>query len=224
MLSNIQELVERSFNKALSKVGIEEGYIVDPLLYNTPELFKARLVSIKENKGFAIEIFSVGSSTARGAKQVPRIVIDTDRFLEGSLGFEPGMEISLSDNSLSTVGILNPLTTTDILIDITLASSKASEDRILHAILNKAIGTKRYIELYSTADKFLASKVGEHDNPEPEEGIIQRVYSYKVEDLIIANDDSTIAIVPINEITLDISTVPQNPANTIDPIDQVVVD
>lgn len=223
-LLNTQELVERSISRAIKAVAVAEGYSVDVSAHigNTSS-YEAAMVAIAAIKNFAVEVFGHGSSQRKGIKRVPRIVVNPQRMLVGDLGNLPGNTITADPLNLgSFLSSVQDSNTMDLSLEITLTSSSAEQDRILHAILSKAIGTRRYLPLYNDpSQRFLIKQFGFYDVPDTPEGIIEKTYNYQVPDLIIAEYSSVEpAPVPIREITLETNLVPGNipiPTSSVEP-------
>ena len=96
-LSNIEEALERTIFHALRKKTVEFEYSPDIMLFDIENLddtiaeseqqrFLLALEVIKNNKGFAIEIFNYTNNQYYGAKKPARIVVETESFQVGQLG------------------------------------------------------------------------------------------------------------------------------------------
>lgn len=207
-LSNSQQLVERAINRAITNVCVEEGYSVEKAPGGTPisrEAYEAGMKSIALAKGFSIEVFSAGSNKDKGDLKTPRFAINTDSFLEGEIGSVFGPYFSpTGDNPAVGAMVEGPLASNDLVVDIHLVSSNIVQDRVLHAILNKAIGTRRYLKIVETNDDILVYQISNFDFPELSTGLLSRIYSYRIPDLNLGVETTVTTVVPIHEITTDI--------------------
>ena len=214
-LSNAQERLERSLFEAIRKVLVEEGYLPD--ITNAaryPEPFdgvaqanwQADLKTIEGNKDFAIEAFN--HSQTKGLKKVPRIVIVPRRTMPGDIGYPmDGVIMQNPNDPNSFVRAQLPYESSHFNIDIHLVSNSAKQDRILNAVLSKALGMKRFIPYYDDAEtRFLVRQYNYLDIPDPMEGIEEKVYSYELPDVADVPEDYT-PLGLITEITMELKSV-----------------
>jgi len=211
-LANIQERVERSLYEALRKVCVAEGYtpdITNTGLYGTSPYtavneaaWEAALKTIETTKGFAIEVFN--NSQTKGTKLVPRIAIIPRRTLAGDIGSPQHSWIT--NNPSGEQGLVRrylPLEASAYYYDIHLITKTAQQDRILHGILRKALGVKRFIEWYDDPGELLfVVQTSDFDLPDPTEGIKEQVYTYLLPDLFeFVEEGDAVAIT--TEITIE---------------------
>lgn len=210
-LNNIQERIERSYFKAIEAVLVSEGYLpTNPSSFeNTPNgqsLWEAALKTITQSKGFAIEVFGAGTSQSFGQKNVPRIEIQSGRIMPGDIGTSGDLGFKVSQNNPDKfVKNLVDYQSTHLGVDIVIIAGKISQERILNAIIAKAIGTKKHIVTFDDpTDRFFSVQYNFYDNPDATEGLIEKTYSYEVKDIFLYNEDSQKEIAPINKITVEI--------------------
>jgi hypothetical protein len=208
-LSNIQERVERSIFEKIRLLLVTEGYLPD--ITNYPEnntgqqQWKTDLQAIDGIKGFAAEVFGHGNAESKGQKRTPRIAIIPRRILPGDIGtpiegyFEPDPL-----DPKKTIKRTTPPESAILDIDIHLVSSTAKQDRVLHAILNQAIGSRGHIPFYdSPKELFFIKQYNYYDIPDTQEGIEEKVYSYEVRDLYLTEGTIQRNIPTIKEITVE---------------------
>jgi hypothetical protein len=211
-LSQIQQRIERSVFEALRQVAVEEGYLPDltdtglfgsaPYTAANEAAWTAALVSIVNAKGFAIEIF--GHSVTKGIKAVPRIVFISRRTMPGEIG---APQAPFYDKANS--GALQlPLEASNFFFDIHAVSGSAAQDRVLNAIISKALGQKKYIDWYDdedSEDKLFIKNVSYFDIPDPIEGQEEKVYSYEAPDIFDVVEDY-ISVATITEIFMQLTS------------------
>lgn len=215
MLSNTQQRLERSIFEAIRKVCVQEGYLPDiadttkypePFNTDTQLSWETDLKLIKEQKGFAVEVFS--NSQSKGVKAVPRIVIIPRRTMPGEVGSPMDGFITQDPNDPNKFARMSiPFEASTFNFDIHLVSSSAAQDRVLNAILSRAIGIKKFIPYYDDlTDLFLMRLTNSFDYPDPADGLDERAFSYEVPDVFDV-DGSFTSISKIDEITVEIETV-----------------
>lgn len=207
MLSTTQTRVERSLFEAIRKVCVAEGYTpdiantgvygVEPYTAAQQTLWNNALTTIAGTKGFAIDVR--GHNLTKGMKKTPRIEVISRRTLPGDIGSGPERFVFDEVSSLQL-----PAQASHFYYDIHLISSSAAQDRILNAILSKALGLKKYILWYDDEPElFFIHQTSYYDLPDPIEGQEEKVYTYEVPDLYEVIED-IIPVVPINEIRMEL--------------------
>lgn len=208
----VQEKVERSIYEAIRKVLVEEGYFPDLTSYSQnpagTAALKADILNIVSSKGYAIELFGAGSSRNKYLKRIPRIVINSRRFTPGQVGSPPNGSYQLQINNLSYTQVILPPNTSNFQIDIHLVSNKQKQDRVMHAIIGKALSSRKYLHIYDELQnpiaKFLILNINFSERLAEDEGIMEKIYSYEVPDIYQADFiDLLKTIAPINEITVE---------------------
>jgi hypothetical protein len=197
MLSNLQELLERSIFHAIRELTVAEGYTPDIANYNIEDndinisqsesdLFEAAKVVIFNDKGFTIDIFGAGSNQTKGLKKAPRIVIDTKSFQPGTLGGDTipvyelidGTYVKSSEQSLAS----------DFFYNIYAVAEDIKQLRILTAIISQALPRRGYIKTYidSTIQPYgniLVRFLSSSNSDDLPEGILECIYSYESPDI-----------------------------------------
>lgn len=215
-LSKLQERLERSLFRALRLIAVAEGYLPDITntgLYGSHPYTAANqlawdnaLIAIAAGpKGFAIEIFN--HSQTKGVKVVPRIAIIPRRTLPGDIG-GPMQPYTTNDpnNPASMVNVSLPLESSNFFYDIHLISNSAAQDRVLHGILKKAFGEKKYLPYYDDlSELFFIRQTSDFDLPDPSEGIKEQVYTYEIPDLFDVPEDS-IPVALTKQINLELES------------------
>lgn len=209
-LSGIQELIERSIFEILRLELVDKGYLPDIIDTDTyPDdttgwaAWKAAITTIVNSKGFAIELFSGGSSDARGIKKVPRIVINCGNFLPGALGGDPRR--FFQDQGTHYSALVTPPQTVDFYLNFHLVSNTIEQARVLNDMIALAIPRRAYLPWYSDATKtFFIRYLNYHNLEDEDQGIIEHVYAYEIPDAWDRND------VEVNEIIAKISEITLN--------------
>lgn len=195
LIANIEK-VERSLFHAMRLLLVSEGYLPD--ITNTglyPDndtgvaAFKAALAAIKAgSKGFAIEIFGVGSNQKKYSVAIPRIVILEEQRLPGSLGGGPiiGYDPIVNSNSVVSYDVATlPPQTKDFTYKISLVYQTAEQGRIMSQILALALPARGYVKIWqtSTNEKIFVRQSGFSETSFTEEGYREAGYMYTVEDV-----------------------------------------
>lgn len=207
-----QEIIERTFYISLLHTAIGLGYSVNPDDYlpisiDNQKRFEA---DISELEKF-IPIFGVGQNFSRGAKECPRITIESKAFYPGNMGLEKEILVR-NDNVFQSIEL--PFETKSTTLDIHLVANNQADMRILHNIMYRSLPPRGYIKPYiNDYEEWKESplqkegniyiEVGNwYDMPNVEHGILEKIYSYSAEDSIVDELLTEIDIVPINDITL----------------------
>lgn len=209
-LDNTQERVEKSIYEAIRLALVANGYLPDITSVSYPNTqagetqWTTDLQAIVNAKQFAIEVFGHGSSNAKEIKRTPRIAIIPRRIMPGDIGMD--IRGGFSPNPLdpdSTVKIKPTLQAANFHIDINIVSGTSAQDRVLHAILAKALSIWSFIPMYDDPQNlFFIRQFNFYDIPDTKNGIEEKVYSYEVPDLYLYEGDiSNVAL--IKEITIN---------------------
>lgn len=210
-LSIVQEVIERSLFEAIRLELVDKGYlpnITNTTLYPNTQVgwdkWETDIATIAAGaKGFAIELFSGGSSESRGMKKVPRIVMDSGNFLPGALGGDP--QKYFLDNDENYKALVTPPQTVDFYLNFHLISNTLAQARILNAILALAIPRRGYVPWYNiTTNSFFIRYLNYFDQSDIQQGIIEHVYAYEIadawdrEDIELANVIAKIQQIEVN--------------------------
>lgn len=206
-LSNSQEKIERALYSTIRALVESEGYI--PVIASYPNTqigsdnYQAAVKTIAAGvKGFAIEVFGFSSSQAKAMLQVPRIVMKQKRMVEGGIGVPAGKSFVENGDAFDTFAYQG--TTTDLHIDISICFNSQAQNRILNAIINKALSMRGYIYLLDGSGYFFYKYIGFDDSPNTIEGIDTHTYTYAITDLQLYKSTSLGSTPKITEITAEI--------------------
>jgi hypothetical protein len=154
-LLDTQQTVERTIFHSIRKHCVSRGYTPDiTTIPSTPagyQQYLDALATIKQNIGYAIEVFNSGPPNERELKQVPRIVLDTQGFVPGTIGGDQGQqytEIINSDGTASYYSDIMPPTTANLYFNIHVLAANSTQERIMNAIISLAVPRKGYLEIY----------------------------------------------------------------------------
>lgn len=207
-------IIERSLYKALLDTLIRLNYTVDPQNYHplTPESetrFKTDIEALIKY----VPIFGPGNAESKGIKTYPRVVIDSHGFYQGNIGLPKEME---QDTGQSIQIVEVPYETLDQYIDVRLVSNKQEDNRLLHKLLFYSIPYRGYIKPYNqvtlgTTGNIFLEVVNFFDNPDVSDGVIEKVYQYKVSDFVLDNNDKNPIDLPIlKEVNLTLDNGNEN--------------
>lgn len=205
-LNLIQERIARNFYEQIRLVLVQEGYLPDiknSVRYpknadgfgnSTAQLnWEQDLKTIEAAKKFAVEIFGESSNQSKGLKSVPRISIQSARIMPGDIGAPgtTGFERN-PENPEQMMKTRSDWNSSNLHYDITISVSTAKQERILNAVIAKAIGTKRYIKFYDSSirpeEYMFCHQFNYFDLEGEQEGVIEKVYSYEVTDIFIFHE------------------------------------
>lgn len=206
---NSQEIIERSIYMALLNMTIGLGYTVNPENYlpSTPTNSKRFLEDLKKimsEKGFYVGIFGVGNNQSRGIKDTPRIVVDSEGFYPGDIGLPK--RIIEKEEGIGYTSSEMPFETLSQYIDIRLCATSSNHMRLLHQIMFWSIPQRGYIKPYNE-DKFLFDGniflrvVNFYNMPDLENGLMEKVYQFEVQDCLLEKNTPPKEITPIRDIS-----------------------
>lgn len=204
-----QQIVERSFYKALLQATVNAGYTLDPATYlpispANESAFNTAKANIISTKGYFISIFGNGNNQAKQEKECPAIVIDMQGFFPGDMGLNRN-HIEKGDEQY--VVSESPYTTIDQLVNIHLVANNVEHLRLLHVLLNTAIPQRGYIKPYTYINKpFDGNIFTELNNffsiPDQANGIMEKVYQFIVKDTLLEDLRDIEVLPPINDISV----------------------
>lgn len=209
-LSNIVERVERSIFHAIRLELVDKGYLPDVTTFpDTPSgvtAFKTALAAIVGVKGFAVEVFGVGSNQSKGKLAVPRITILEESRLPGALGGDPVPYYEVAGPDTFNPRVLPPQTK-DFQYQISLWYNTAEQGRILHGILALALPARGYIKWFDAPnqiERIFVRQSGFSETSYDDEGYREAAYMYMVEDIFDSESATLAPVAKLNEITLEI--------------------
>ena len=202
-------IIERSIYQAILEKLISLKYTLDPKNYY-PITSVTELQFEQDLQGLIkyIPVFGASNSESKGTKTTPRIVIDSHGFYQGNIGLPKIIEME-AGNSIQTVEV--PYETLDQFIDVRLVSSNQEENRLLHTLLFYSVPYRGYIKPYNKENlgpsgNIFLEVVNFFDNPDLSDGIIEKVYQFRVSDFIIDNNnEEPITLPKLTEVDLEIN-------------------
>jgi len=216
-LSNVEEVLERSLFQRLLDECIAKGYspnVQNATLYPNSAVgftaLEAAYNTIVASKGYSIEVFNFAKGDARVRKKVPRIVIQTQSVMEGSLGGDSSRIYTLDNVTNKYYAETLPPQTSDFIVDIHLIAETAIQMRVLNALLALAIPRRGFIPFYNdSAHKFFTLYLSYLEIQDKEVGLIEKVYRYKIPDLFETNRDMVATGIPkLTQVTVTPSVTP----------------
>jgi hypothetical protein len=222
-ISDVFELCQRSLFHALRKGLVELGYLPDIELFPNTAVgyanYQTAIKSVVQTKGFAIEIFGVGSSENKYIKKVPRIVLKSGRMLGGDIGNSPQplIEQDPLDNDTFIKRQVAP-TTTDYEIEVRLTYNSAKQERVMMGLMGAVVSKRAYIPRYNDPDKKLFIQFSNHiDFSDAKEGYAEHVYTYLFKDLYEMDGIVlSTGIKKVNEIIVEVKQDGPEPTTTLD--------
>ncbi len=204
---NSQEIIERSIYDALLRVAIALGYSLNPNDYlPINPINEKKFKEDIENLSKYIPVFGTGNSSSKGQKITPRIVVDAQGFYPGGVGLPKPLIEKVT--GIGFTASEEPYETMDQYIDVHLVASNQEDLRLLHQIMFWALPQRGYIKPYNS-EAFLNSgnifiEVGNFfDYSNDTNGILEKVYEYKVYDTLIGEKDNIeVDFSPIKNIEL----------------------
>jgi len=219
MLTDIQEILEGSIWQAIMDQLVKYGYAPDPANFelNGPDLVTLRnadteydnaIKDIINNHGFSIGLFNASNSQYKGLLDVPRIVITTQSVIPGALGNDTAPIYELVGDYY--VKKRSPSMAVDYFFNVYLVANTIKQLRILGAILIEAFPRRGYIKTYLdenivSSGNLMVEFTGYMDSENIEEGVMEKVNSYKICDIFEALPQeipTTYPISPIKEINI----------------------
>lgn len=197
MLSNLEEVLERSIFHVIREKSVAEGYTPDIKNHDISNgddtvataarlAFESDAADIVIEKGFVVDIMGAANNQSRGEKKVPRIVIDTKSFQPGILGGDTTPVYELVNNVF--VKSSESSLASDFFYNIYIVAGTIKQLRVLTAIVAAALPRRGYIKNYLEQNiqysgnilvKFLSSS----DSPDLPEGILEKIFSYESPDV-----------------------------------------
>lgn len=210
-ISTLQEDLERSLFETIRLELVDKGYlpdITDTVRYTQDSSgwanWKTDLETIKNDKGFFIEIYGTGTGESKGIKSTPRIVIESDNFLPGALGGDSTKSFVWNETNNNYDTYITPPQSVDFYINFRLVSNSIKQLRILNSLLAITVPRRAYIKYYNDSSKsFFIRYLNYYEEDQEEAGILEHVYAYEIPDCWDREDESLDSTPSINEITLN---------------------
>lgn len=207
---NSQEIIERSVYMALLNMTIDLGYTINPEDYlpisqENTERFSQAIKNIVKDKGFSISIFGVGNNHSRGIKETPRIVVDSEGFYPGDIGLPN--RIMEKEEGIGYTSSEMPFETLSQYINIRLCAQSSEHMRLLHQIMFWSIPQRGYIKPYNEPGflfdgNIFLRVVNFYNMPDLENGLMEKVYQFEVQDCLLEKNNTPEVITPIKDISV----------------------
>ena len=175
--------------------------------------YNAAIATIAAAQGYAIEIFNQSSQDKRYMRKVPRMVLTFRRFIPGDLGGDVApYYVSKSGDPLDPQGYTKevlPGQSSHWQFDLNLVVNQAVQEDIMNNVVATVIAGRGYIPFFDTPEeKIFIRQIGYFENPDPEQGVNERVYQFEIPDIFLM--DATILdpnVPAIKNIALEIDLV-----------------
>ena len=207
---NSQEIIERSIYMALLNMAIELGYTINPEDYlptgaENAERYKEDLKKIIDDKGFYIGIFGVGNNHSRGIKETPRIVVDSEGFYPGDVGLP--RQIIQKEEGIGYTATEVPYESLSQYMNIRLCALSSEHMRLLHQIMFWSVPQRGYLKPYDEPEFLFTGNiylriVNFYNMPDLENGLMEKVYQFEVQDCLIEKNTPPEVITPIRDISV----------------------
>lgn len=171
-------------------------------------LYQQAVEEVKKSKNKFIQIFGVGNSQSKGMKEIfPRIVVESEGFAPGGIGLNRFHREKQGNKGY--VVSETPFEAIDQYINVRLVSKNSEDQRLLNLIMNSSIPQRGYLKPYIYENApfdgnifVIASNF--YDNSNDERGIIEKVYTWEIQDTLLQPPVEVGSETPINEINVDI--------------------
>lgn len=207
-LSDIQERVERAIYESIRIQLVAKGYLPDITLY--PGIDNSSWRALQEqiviDKGFCIDLLSWGGQEIKGAKNAPRIVLESQGFLPGEIGADGTIEY-MPTNDGRYQPFIRPPQTSDYFFNVRFITEKAQQERVGHGIIQLALPKRRYVPLNDGTGHFLVVQLSNYIMDFDRPGQIEKLYYYTCPDLLDVSDTWLPEVIsPLKETHLIIKT------------------
>jgi hypothetical protein len=195
------EEIDRGVFHAIRKAVVATGCYPDILLYQpstapNKALFKTAKDAIVTSGKELIEVYGVGDASSRNAEVKNKIIIDREVPKPGSIGFFGNVEFkasgSIGDPSTTYTREQTPAYTYNIVYEITYICSSTKYDRILEAIIRKAL-TKTFLYGYTESRVAMSELFNFIYNSNPvnmtDEKYIERMYKFTAGEVILDENE-----------------------------------
>lgn len=195
-LSSILELIDRSIYEAIHRVAVANGFAVDLSVAGIAEdevAYKAAEQTIKNDKGFVVDIFGHSSSKGKGERKEPRITYIPERLIPGDIGNT--LTTQYVRNGDTYQSLIEPGQTSEYLFQIRINALNAHQFRTLHSIVSLAVPNRSYVRFYdptievlpSGMNSFLVTQYGYNDAPDNVKSVLSGSYMFMAVDLFEYN-------------------------------------
>lgn len=213
-----EEIIERTFYISLLCEALNNGLTINPDDYLVNgEPTQALYDKYREDKKAIgdkfIYIFGIGNNHSRGIKDNPRITVELKAYYPGDIGLNKYELERLDGDKDGFQTVEYDFTSKDTIIDIHLVADNQSQMRILHEIMYRALPAVGYIKPYfndleewkqggiSPSGNLFIEVGNYYDMPDVVQGMLEKVYSYKVKDGLLLEKNILDVIKPIKDIS-----------------------
>lgn len=211
-----EEIIERTFYICLLNTLLKMGATINPDDYlPLSEENEKRFQADKKAIAKFVYLFGIGNNQVRGEKITPRITIELNAYFPGDIGLQ-AVNIEGNEVGENYQMVEYPWETKDIALDIHLVANTQQDMRLLHNVLYSSLPARGYIVPYLDNDfeAWKQKKVGPdgnlfielnnfYDHPDLDQGLLEKVYTYRVKDgIIYPLVEHEADIVPIKDISV----------------------
>jgi len=208
-MATIQERIERSFYEAVRLKVVADGYTPDITTYSQDPSgyaqYEADLKTILNTQGFAVEVYGMSNPEDKGYKKLARIVLITDAFLAGDFGIERRTEYVYNETNGNYDGVTPTQNLShQLFMKCCIVCDDTAQFRYLVDVINSTLPLRGYLPYYDVPDtSFFTETTSFMDLSSATEGILEKVYTYRVPDVVWTEDIlDPGAAVPITYINL----------------------
>lgn len=208
----LQGRIERSFYEVIRKRVLRDGYTPDIEAYDdTPEgfrLYEQDLKTILDTKEFAVEVYGMSNPEAKGYKKLARIVFITDSFVPGEFGIENRIYMVRKAQGGFTPEQPTQTISHQLFMQCHIVCNDTSQLRYLVDVINSTLPLRGYLPWYDyKMESFFVESSSFIDVSSSIDGIIEKIYGYRVPDIVWTEpvvDAEMDPVVPIRHINLHI--------------------
>jgi hypothetical protein len=189
-LPTIIEEVERSIYEAIRLIAVAEGYTPDIMGFSNNPLdyaqYQAQLASIKNNVGFAIELFNNSQPEQKGEITTSRISLAHGSTLMGEIGLP--VQKDYRDYGNQSGLVVGTTLTNHYEYDVYITARNLKEFRICQGIVLSALPSRSWLKFYTPqiGDKFLNIMSTGWESPSELRGVKEFIYTYEIPDLLLS--------------------------------------
>ncbi len=202
----IQELIEKSFYEAIRLRVVADGYTPDILTYPDTELgyqnYLRDLEAIRNDKGFAVEIFGMSNPKDKGYKNLARVVLITDSVIPGEYGVDPTPYYEEDENGNIIEIIPTQNLTYELYIGCSIVAEKTVQYRYLSSVVNSVLPNRGFLNYFDDSGEFFVELMTFGDNSDPQDQVMEYKYRYRVPDIRLTEDKEIGQAAKIKEINL----------------------
>lgn len=176
--------IDRTVYESLRLSLVSGGFLPDITKYQTELAYNTAKDSIRTTKGL-IEVYGVGSSESRDAKETSKIIIDRMGMDVGVLGGYPASQFEPDTGGKFKKRVL-PDMTMDLNYDVRIITNSVKTERLMAEIIFAAFGVRKYVpvakEYNANSDEAILFNFN-GDVDVSASGMKERVYKYSAKDV-----------------------------------------